>query len=149
GSFYQDALDEVLPLGTECEADTKFTRASTYGKHQHTCDANDGDRQRDGCKQSKHKRVQTIRSKHFRTDVFQGSGALDGLISGHSLDHARNRRNQRIWISTGVDKKTAGVEEALFKCAVDGEHGLRNDMLIIYISSNANDTKAGDAVKSA
>src|SRR5258708_2219657 len=64
---------------------------------------------------------------------------LDGLIGGHVADKARDRRNERIRIRAGVDEKAAAKDGTLFKGAINGDDGPRNDMLVVNIGGDAND----------
>jgi len=58
---------------------------------------------------------------------------LNGLLGGHAANEARDRRDQRIRICAGVDKKVPAKEWTLFKGVIDSEDGLRNDVLVVNI----------------
>ena len=64
---------------------------------------------------------------------------LNGLIGGHVANDARDRRDQRIRICTGVDEKATAKHWTLFKGAVNGERGLRNDVSVVNIGGDADD----------
>src|SRR5262249_52132178 len=84
-------------------------------------------------------RIQTVRSEHFGTGVFQRSGALNGLIRGQVANNSRDRSDKRIGLYAGVDEKAAEKQRTLFKAMVDGDGGLRNDMHIVNVGDDAND----------
>ena len=78
-------------------------------------DAHQGNRQRDGREHAKHQRVQAVRRQHFRADVFESGGMLDGLVGGHVANDPRDRRDQRIRIRVGVDEKATAEHGPFFK----------------------------------
>src|ERR1700747_1884829 len=80
-----------------------------------------------------------MRSEHFSAGVFESSGALDRLVGRHVADEARDRRDKRIRICTGMNEKATTQKRTLFKGVVNGEGGLGNDILLVNIGDDAND----------
>jgi len=101
----------------------EFARPRADRKRQHACDANQRNRQRDSSEHTEHQGVQTVRREHLRADVFESGSVLNGLIGGHAANEARDRRDQRIRIRAGVDKKVPAKERTLFKGVIDSEDG--------------------------
>src|SRR4029077_3447679 len=88
---------------------------------------------------TEHNCVEAIGSEDFGANVFECCGALNRLLSGHVANDASDRRDQRIRIYAGVDEEAAAKDGTLFKRAIDGEHGTRNNVLVVNISSDADD----------
>src|SRR5437660_5947439 len=61
------------------------------------------------------------------------------LICGYVANHLRDRRDERIRIYAGVDEKATAKHWTLFKGAIDGESGLRNDISVVNIGGDADD----------
>ena len=65
---------------------------------------------------------------------------LNRLIDGHVVNNARDRRDQRIRIRTGVDEKAAAKYWKLVKGAINGQRGLRNDVYVVNIGRDPDDS---------
>ena len=52
------------------------------------------------------------------------------LIDGHVANNARDRREERIRICTGMDEKAAAKDGTLCKGAIYGEDGPRNEVFV-------------------
>src|SRR5262249_27839766 len=91
-------------------------------------------------KHAKHHRVQALRSEHFSTGVFESTGALNRLIRRQVANDAGDRCNKGIGIYAGVDEKAAAKQWTLFKRMVDRDGWLRNDMHVVDIGYDANDS---------
>src|SRR4029453_16568333 len=105
GAFGDDIFEKTLRLRPKSQSNSELAHASVDGKREHAGDADHRNRQSDRCEHAKHDRVQTLRAEHFRAGVFQGRGALNGLLHGHAANDPRDRRDQRIRIYTGVDEQ--------------------------------------------
>ena len=121
------------------QPDTKFPCPSAHRKRQNTRNSDDGDRQRNRGEHAKHDRVQTVRRKHLGANVFERGRMLYRLFNRHPANNTRNRRHQRIRISTRVDKQASAEKRPLCNRVIDGLRGLRNNVQIVYIGSNADD----------
>src|SRR5580658_4312974 len=66
---------------------------------------------------------------------------LNRLIDGQVVNNARDRRDQRIRIGAGVDEKaTAKKYWKLVKGAINGHRGLRNDVSVVNIGRDPDDS---------
>src|ERR1700731_2178771 len=117
----------------------ELARACADGEGENASDADQGDGKGDGRKDTEHNCVETIRSENFGANVFEGSGALNGLVGGHVAKDASDRRDERVRICAGMDEKAAAKDWTLFKGAIDGEARARNDVFVVNIGSDAND----------
>src|SRR5713226_4994148 len=147
GAFFDDTFQEMLRLRSERQTDAELARPRADRKRQHACDANQRNRQRDSREHAEHQRVQTVRREHLSANVFESGGVLDGLIGGHVANNARDRWDERIRICARVDEKAAAKDCALFKGAIDSEDGFRNNVFVVNIGGNANDTVRRDKTR--
>src|SRR5229473_6550008 len=126
-------------LRSKRQPDAELARARTDGEGQHTGNANQGNGKSYGRKDTEHNGVETIRSENFGANVFEGSGAFDGLVRRHVANDPRDWRDERIRICAGVDEKAAAKHWTLFKRVINGEDGSRNDVFVVNVGSDAND----------
>src|SRR5216684_3110494 len=126
-------------LRSKRQPDTELARACADGKGENACDADQGNGKSDGRKDSEHNCVETIRSENFGANVFEGSGAFNGLVDRHVANDPGDRRDERIRICAGVDEEATAKDWTLFKGAVDGEDRPRNDVFVVNIRGDAND----------
>src|SRR5437762_3936200 len=126
-------------LRSKRQPDAELARARTDGERQHAGNADQGNGKSDGRKDTEHHGVETIRSENFGANVFEGSGAFNGLVDRHVADDPRDRRDERIGVCAGVDEEAAAKDWTLFKGAIDSEARARNDVFVVNIGSDAND----------
>ena len=69
---------------------------------------------------------------------------LNRLINRHPANNLGDRRDQRIGISTCVNKKATTEERPLFEGSVDGEHWLWNNVFVVDIGGDADDAMRRD-----
>src|SRR5258708_22486483 len=143
GAFCNDTSQEMPRLRSKRQPDAEFARPRADQKRQHACDANQRNRQRDSREHAEHQRVQTVRREHLGADVFESGGVLNGLFGRHFTNNARDRRDERIRICAGVDKKVATKEWTFLKGVIDSEDGLGNNVLVVNIGGDADDAVWG------
>src|SRR6266481_1461793 len=138
GTFGDDTRQEMTRLRSKCQPDAELACAGADGEGENACDADQGNGKSDGRKDTEHNCVETIRSENFGANVFEGSGAFNGLFDRHLANDPRDRRDERIRICAGVDKESTAKHWALFKRVVDREDGPRNDVFVVNIGGDAN-----------
>src|SRR5260370_3450058 len=126
-------------LRSKRQPDAELARACTDGEGENASDADEGKGKSDGRKDTEHNCVETIRSENFGANVFEGSGAFNGLVDRHVANDACDRRDERVRIGAGVDEEASAKHWTLFKRVINGEDGSGNDVFVVNIGSDAND----------
>jgi len=126
-------------LRSKRQPDAELARARADGESENASDADQGNGKGDGGEDAEHNCVETIRGENFGANVFEGGGAFHGLVDGHAANELRDWRDERIRICAGVDEEPTAKHWTLFKGIVDSEARARNDVLVVYIGSDAND----------
>src|SRR6266446_3138797 len=139
GAFDDDSGEETLGRRAESEADAEFADARADGESEDARDSHQCNGKSDPGEYAEDHGIQAIGSKHFGANVFEGSGALDGLIHGHVPDDFCDGRDERIGIRAGVNEEAAAPNFSLVKGAIDGEGGAGNNVFVIYIGGDADD----------
>src|SRR6266852_2479818 len=139
GAFGDDTRQEMTRLRSKRQPDAELARARADGEGENASDADQGNGKSDGRKDTEHNCVETIRSENFRANVFEGSGAFNGLVDRHVANDACDGRDERVRICARVDEKATAKDWTLFKGAIDGEARARNDVFVVNIGSDAND----------
>ena len=104
---FGDHPGEQIPrLGAESQTDPELAGAPTHRKHQHAGNPDHRNRQSNCREPTEYQRVQTIRSEHFRSDVFQRGGMLDRLVHRKIADDVSDRRHQGVRVGVGVNEQT-------------------------------------------
>src|SRR5882724_5306824 len=139
GAFDDDSAEKTLGRRAESEADAEFAGARADGESEDACDSYQCNGKSDAGENAEDYGVQAIGSKHFGANIFEGGGALDGLIHGHVSDDFCDGRDERIGVRAGVNEEAAAPNFSLVKGAVDGERGAGNNVFVIYIGGDTDD----------